>query len=165
MRLARAVAEHFVRTGKRLKCHDGLSSELMSRRAGVFVSVKKDGALRGCIGTTAPTESNIAEEIISNAISAVSRDPRFDPVEENELDSLIYSVDVLSPAEHITSKKELDTERYGVIVRSGRRSGLLLPCLEGVDTVDEQVSIALKKVGISENEPYTLERFEVVRHK
>jgi len=165
VRLARAAAEHFVRTRKRLKCPDGLSAELMSKRAGVFGSVKKDGALRGCIGTTAPTERNIAEEIISNTISAVSRDPRFESVEESELDSLIYSVDVLSIAEAINSKKELDAEHYGVIVRSGRRSGLLLPCLDGVDTVDKQVSIALKKAGISENEPYSLERFEVVRHK
>jgi AmmeMemoRadiSam system protein A len=163
-RLARASVEHFARTGKRLKCHDGLSAEFLNNRAGVFVSIKKDGNLRGCIGTTAPTQNSIAEEIISNGVSAASRDPRFDPIEENELNSLVYSVDVLSPAEPIKGKDELDTDRYGVIVRCGGRSGLLLPALDGVDTVEEQISIALKKAGINQNESYSLERFEVIRH-
>ena len=163
--LARASVEYFTRARKRLKCPDGLSDELLNNRAGVFVSIKKDGNLRGCIGTTAPTESSIAEEIISNGISAASRDPRFDPIKESEFDSLTYSVDVLSPPEPIKGKEELDVDRYGVIVRRGGRSGLLLPALDGVDTVDEQISIALKKAGINHNEPYTLERFEVIRHK
>jgi AmmeMemoRadiSam system protein A len=164
-RLARASVEHFTRAGKRLKCPDGLSAELSGSRAGVFVSIKKDGNLRGCIGTTAPTETSIAEEIIANGISAASRDPRFDPITEDEFDSLTYSVDVLSPAEPIKGKDELDVNRYGVIVRCGGRSGLLLPALDGVDTVEEQISIALKKAGISQSEPYTMERFEVIRHK
>jgi len=166
VRLARRVAEHFVRTGERIKiCTDELSREFYINKAGVFVSVKKDGKLRGCIGTTASTEINIAEEIVSNAISAVWRDPRFEPVEKSELERLVYSVDVLSPAEPVNSKKELDVSRYGVIVRFKGRSGLLLPCLDRVDTVEEQISIALKKAEISPDEPYTLERFEVVRHK
>ena len=164
-RLARASVEYFTRAGKKLKCPDGLSTELLNNRAGVFVSIKKEGNLRGCIGTTAPTQNSIAEEIISNGISAASRDPRFDPIEEKELDGLTYSVDVLSPAESIKGKEELDVDRYGVIVRCGGRSGLLLPALEGVDTVEEQIAIALKKAGISQNEPYTMERFEVIRHK
>ena len=165
VRLARASVEHFTRAGKKLKCPDDLSVELLNTRAGVFVSIKKDGNLRGCIGTTGPVESSIAEEIISNGVSAASRDPRFDPIEVNELGGLTYSVDVLSPAEPINGKEELDAERYGVIVRCGGRSGLLLPALEGVDTVDEQIAIALKKAGINKNEPYGLERFEVIRHK
>ena len=164
VRLARASLEHYTRTGKRLKCPDGLSPELLNNRAGVFVSIKKDGNLRGCIGTTAPTESCIAEEIISNGIAAASRDPRFNPIKENEFDNLVCSVDVLSPAEPIKGKEELDVSRYGVIVRCGGRSGLLLPALDGVDTVEEQVAIALKKAGINSGEPYTLERFEVIRH-
>ena len=164
-RLARLSVEYFTRSGKKLKCPEGLSAELLNNRAGVFVSIKKDGNLRGCVGTTAPTEKSIAEEIISNGISAASRDPRFNPIEESEFNSLIYSVDVLSPAEPISGKEELDVERYGVIVKCGGRSGLLLPALEGVDTVEEQISIALKKAGIKHNEPYTLERFEVIRHK
>lgn len=165
VRLARASVEHFTLSGKRLKRPDGLSAELSNNRAGVFVSIKKDGNLRGCIGTTMPTEGNIAEEIISNGISAASRDPRFDPIESGEFGSLTYSVDVLSPSEPIKGKDELDVNRYGVIVRCGKRSGLLLPELEGVDTVEEQISIALKKAGINQNEPYTLERFKVIRHK
>ena len=164
-RLARASVEHFTRSGKRLKCPDGLSSELSGGRAGVFVSIKKDGHLRGCIGTTSPTETSIAEEIISNGISAASRDPRFDPITRDEFDGLTYSVDVLSPSEPIKGKEELDVDRYGVIVRYGRKSGLLLPALDGVDTVEEQISIALKKAGINHDEPYTMERFEVIRHK
>jgi AmmeMemoRadiSam system protein A len=131
----------------------------------VFVSIKKDGNLRGCIGTTAPVENSIAEEIISNGISAASRDPRFDPIEESEVDSLTYSVDVLSPAEPVNGKEDLDVNRYGVIVRCGGRSGLLLPALDGVDTIEEQIAIALKKAGINNSESYTLERFEVIRHK
>ncbi|MDR0311240.1 MAG: AmmeMemoRadiSam system protein A [Acidobacteriota bacterium] len=163
-RLARTSVEHFTLTGKRLKCPGGLSGGLLNDRAGVFVSIKKDGNLRGCIGTTMPTESNIAEEIISNGISAASRDPRFDPVEDSELGGLTYSVDVLSPAEPINGKSELDVNRFGVIVKCGKKSGLLLPALDGVDTVEDQISIALKKAGINQNEPYALERFEVIRH-
>ena len=163
--LARASVEHFTRSKKRMKCPQGLSAGLLNHRAGVFVSIKKEGTLRGCIGTTAPVENSIAEEIVANGISAASRDPRFDPIEEDELDYLDYSVDVLSPAEPIKGKEELDVGRYGVIVRCGKRSGLLLPALDGVDTVDEQIAIALKKAGINQDEPYTLERFEVIRHK
>jgi len=165
VRLARAGIEHFTRTGERFRCPDGLSAELLNNRAGVFVSIRKDGNLRGCIGTTSPTENNIAEEIISNGISAASRDTRFNPVEEAEFDTLTYSVDVLSPAEPINGNDELDVNRYGVIVRCGGKSGLLLPALEGVNTVEEQISIALKKAGINHDEPYKLERFEVIRHK
>ena len=163
-RLARMVVEHFTSSGKRPQCPEGLSAELLNKRAGVFVSIKKDGNLRCCIGTTAPMESSIVEEIISNAISAASRDPRFDPIQESEFDSLTYSVDVLSPAEPINGKEELDVSRYGVIVRYGQRRGLLLPALDGVNTVDEQIAIALEKAGIADSEPYKLERFEVIRH-
>ena len=165
VRLARLVIEYHVHTGKIPECPKSLSAELLNKRAGVFVSIKKDGRLRGCIGTTGPTTKNIAEEILQNALSAAFDDPRFDPIEIVELDSLVYSVDVLTPSERIKDKSQLDVKRYGVIVRSGRKSGLLLPALEGVDTVDEQVEIALRKAGIGAGELYTLERFEVIRHK
>ena len=164
-RLARLNVEHFVRTGAKLSRSKKIPQAMLNTRAGVFVSIKKDGALRGCIGTISPMQSNVYEEILENGVSAASRDPRFGPIEESELDNLIYSVDVLSPAEPIRSKAELDVKRYGVIVRCGRRSGLLLPALDGVDTVEEQISIALKKAGIASDEKYTLERFEVIRHK
>ena len=133
--------------------------------AGVFVSIKKHGRLRGCIGTIMPTKENIASEIIHNAVSAGIHDPRFNPVTEEELDDLVYSVDVLGEPEPIRSMAELDVKRYGVIVRAGRRSGLLLPDLEGIDTPEKQVAIALQKAGIKPDEKYTMERFEVVRHK
>ena len=142
-----------------------LLPEEMRQRAGVFVSLKKEGQLRGCIGTTSPQEEDIAQEIIANAISACCRDPRFMPVCEEELDMLEYSVDVLKAPEPIASMHELDVKRYGVIVSDGYRSGLLLPDLDGVDTVQEQVRIAKEKAGIAEKaKGITLARFEVVRH-
>lgn len=137
---------------------------LLSERAGAFVSIKKNGDLRGCIGTIEPYRSNLAEEIIGNAISACSRDPRFDPIQPRELAELSISVDVLSEAEPVDSPAQLDVLRYGVIVAKGYRRGLLLPNLEGVDTVEYQLRIALSKAGISPSENYTIQRFEVVRH-
>ncbi|NLJ89371.1 MAG: AmmeMemoRadiSam system protein A, partial [Clostridiales bacterium] len=149
---------------KRIKKPDNLSKELLENRAGVFVSLDLDGSLRGCIGTISPTTDSIADEIIQNAISAGMEDPRFPPVSEEELERLVYSVDVLGQAEEVNSFEELDPVEYGVIVSKGYRRGLLLPNLDGVNTVEEQVAIALRKAGISENEDYKLERFRVVRH-
>ncbi|NLJ58029.1 MAG: AmmeMemoRadiSam system protein A [Tissierellia bacterium] len=165
VRLARQTLESYVINHKKIKKPDNLSKELTERSAGVFVSLKLDGNLRGCIGTISPTTDSIADEIIRNAISAGTEDPRFYPVDEEELPRLEYSVDVLGEAEKIQSIDELDPERYGVIVTKGHRRGLLLPKLEGVNSAEEQVSIALEKAGISPKENYTLERFEVVRHK
>lgn len=162
--LARLTLETYVRSGKRIDIPVGLPHEMMGDKAGTFVSLKKNGQLRGCIGTIAPTCRSIAEEIIQNAISAGTDDPRFSPVKENELDDLIYSVDVLGKAEPIKDMSKLDVIRYGVIVSSGYRRGLLLPNLEGVDTVENQVDIAMQKGGIRKNEAYSLERFEVIRH-
>ena len=165
VRLARLSLETFVRTGKRLNAlPDGLPVEMTDRSAGAFVSLHAHGQLRGCIGTTGPTSENVAWEIVQNAVSACSRDPRFVPVRTDELDSLEYSVDVLGEPEAISSPAELDVKRYGVIVSCGGRRGLLLPDLEGVDTVGQQIDIARQKGGIGSREKYTLERFEVVRH-
>ena len=165
VRLARAEVEAWVRDRRRIEPPAGLPSEMLTQRAGVFVSLHKDGQLRGCIGTIGPVQSCVAKEIIENAVSASSKDPRFSPVSPDELDALEISVDVLSEPEKISSKDELDVRRYGVIVSKGWKRGLLLPNLDGVDTVDEQISIALRKAGLSENEKdYELERFEVVRH-
>ena len=165
VRLARQTLESYVINRKVIKKPDNLSPELIKTKAGVFVSLKLDGSLRGCIGTISPTTSSIADEIIRNAISAGVEDPRFPPVSEDELSRLEYSVDVLGEAEKIESIDGLNPERYGVIVTRGHRRGLLLPNLEGVDTAEEQVSIALRKADISPSENYQLERFEVVRHK
>ena len=164
VRLAKETLETYVKSGKQIPVPDNLPAVMLEGRAGVFVSLKKYGDLRGCIGTIEPTTINTAMEIIQNAISSGTRDPRFHPVEEHELAHLDYSVDVLMEPEPIKSKEELDVKKYGVIVRSGYRSGLLLPNLEGVDTVEEQVDIALQKAGIRPGEPYEMERFEVKRH-
>ena len=120
--------------------------------------------MRGCIGTIVPTRDNIVEEVVSNAVSAAFYDPRFEPVRREELEDLEFSVDVLQPPEPVSSLNELDPKRYGVIVRSGSRSGLLLPDLEGIDSAREQVEIARRKAGIGPEEPVVLERFEVVRY-
>lgn len=138
--------------------------QLTTTRAGAFVSLHMNGRLRGCIGTISPTRDTLAEEIIENAISASTRDPRFSPVTSEELDYLEYSVDVLSPAEPIDSPEQLDVKRYGVIVTNGGRRGLLLPNLDTIDTVEEQIAIAKRKAGIGEHESVKLQRFEVVRH-
>ena len=164
MSLARRTVEAYIREGRKIAVSDDLDKELLQKQAGAFVSIHENGQLRGCIGTIAPTKDCLAEEIISNAISASTRDPRFPPIEASELDSLEITVDVLGQAEDIPSKDLLDVKRYGVIVRNGYRQGLLLPDLEGVDTVDEQISIAKRKAGIREEEKVNLQRFEVIRH-
>lgn len=166
--LARKSLEHYVRTGRTLalkKVREKLSSKLIEEQAGVFVSIHKNGSLRGCIGTISPVCDNVAQEIIANAVSAGIHDPRFPSVREEELEALVYSVDVLGETEAIASPEELDVKRYGVIVSKGHRRGLLLPNLEGIDTVEEQLAIAKQKAGISpEDDNVELERFEVIRH-
>ena len=164
VKLARASVEAWVRRRERVPVPEGLPEEMRDRRAGTFVSIHKDGKLRGCIGTIAATQRNVAEEIIANGVSACSRDPRFSPVTEDELGSLEISVDVLGELEPVDSPDELDVKRYGVVVSRGAKRGLLLPNLDGVDTVEDQIRIARQKGGIRESEPYRLERFEVVRH-
>lgn len=165
MRLARLSLETYIRTGSRLETlPEGLPDELTQRAAGAFVSLHLGGRLRGCIGTIAPTQQNVAQEIVRNAVSAGTRDPRFPPVHPEELDALEYSVDVLGAPEPVDSPAQLNPKRYGVIVSCGTRRGLLLPDLDGVDTAAQQIEIAREKGGIRANEPYRLERFEVVRH-
>lgn len=165
VKLARNSLESYIINNRRIEKPDNLSNEILTNKSGVFVSLKLNGQLRGCIGTISPTTDCVADEIIQNAISSGLEDPRFNPVSKEELKKLEYSVDVLDVAEAIESTEELDVKRYGVIVTKGKKRGLLLPNLEGVDTVEEQVNIALKKAGISPNDSYQLERFEVVRHK
>lgn len=162
--LARESLEVYIRSQKVLPLRKSLPKELLTQQGGVFVSLKKFGELRGCIGTITPVRENLAQEIISNAISAGTRDPRFMPVEEKELPYLEYSVDVLKDAEQIDTLEKLDVKRYGVIVSDEHRRGLLLPDLDGVDTPLQQISIALHKAGMDPDEPFMLERFEVVRH-
>lgn len=166
VRLARLTVETYVREGRKPELPAGLPGEMLQERAGVFVSLHKEGRLRGCIGTISAVQSSIAREIVENAVSAATADPRFTPVRRSELASLEISVDVLGDAERIRSPEELDVRRYGVIVSKGFKRGLLLPNLDGVDTVEDQISIALRKAGLSEHEKnYELQRFEVVRHE
>jgi len=162
--LALKAIETFVREGTIMKSPDPLPPE-MAERAGVFVSLKKYGELRGCIGTYQPVLESLGAEIIANAISAATKDPRFQPVVESELKDLTYSVDVLSPPEKVSSLNDLDPKKYGIIVVSGYRRGLLLPDLEGVDTVEEQFRITKMKAGISPHEDTEIYRFEVIRFK
>jgi AmmeMemoRadiSam system protein A len=164
VRLAKDTIESYVREGRIISPPSELIPE-MKERAGVFVSIKKRGELRGCIGTFIPSTGSVAEEIIQNALSAATQDPRFPPIDASELDELEYSVDVLSTPEKVRGAKELNPKRYGVIVKSGVRKGLLLPDLEGVDTVEEQIRIAALKAGISPGEDMELYRFEVKRYK
>ncbi len=162
VRLARRTVEAYLR-GQQLPEGITLPEELPPR-AGVFVSIKKHGRLRGCIGTVFPSRANTAEEIKANAIAAAFHDPRFEPVREEELDDLTYSVDILQAPEPVRGIEDLDPKKYGVIVRKGHRSGLLLPNLEGIDTPEEQVAIAARKAGIDPGEEVQLERFEVTRY-
>lgn len=162
--LARKTIEEYIRSGKRIEAPEGLPEEMYGRKAGVFVSIKEDGRLRGCIGTVCGVQSCVAEEIIENAVNASTRDPRFSPIEPEELDRLVISVDVLGDMERISSPEELDVKKYGVVVTKGYKRGLLLPDLDGVNTVEEQIAIAKDKAGIGTGEEVELERFEVIRH-
>ncbi len=162
--LAKRSVEEFVRTGKTpVVC--GPLPEEMKARAGVFVSLKKDGELRGCIGTFQPCCDNVAAETARNAVMAATQDPRFMPVDSRELDELSYSVDVLSPPEKVNDLSELDPREFGVIVSCGGRKGLLLPDLEGVDTVSEQLRITRMKAGIMPDEEVEIFRFRVTRYR
>lgn len=163
VKLARDAIETYVRDRRIISPPSELTDE-MKERAGAFVSIKKHGQLRGCIGTFLPTKSNLAEEIIRNAIAAATEDPRFPPVREEELEDLQVSVDVLSQPEPVNDLSELDPKKYGVIVVKGPRKGLLLPDLEGVDTVEEQLRIAKLKAGILPEEDCEIYRFTVRRY-
>ena len=164
VQLARASLESYILSRKIIDVPQDLPEDLTARRAGAFVSIHEHGQLRGCIGTISPARSNLAEEIIFNAISASTRDPRFPPIRKEELPFLEINVDVLGEPEDIESEDDLDVKRYGVIVTNGLRRGLLLPDLDGVDTVRQQIAIAKQKAGIASIEKVSLQRFEVVRH-
>lgn len=169
VRLAALSLEKYILSRQKLSLKEAsekldIPEEMIGRKAGAFVSLHEKGELRGCIGTILPTTGCVAEEILQNAISACSRDPRFDPVRAEELPLLEINVDVLGEPEDIDSPEKLDVKRYGVIVSSGVRRGLLLPDLDGVDSIEQQIDIARQKGGIGIHEKIRLQRFEVVRH-
>lgn len=166
VRLARKSLEGYMLKHTPISVPKGLPKEFLSRKAGVFVSLKKDGRLRGCIGTIAPTTGSVAEEIIQNAVSAGTKDYRFPQIAYEELPYLEYSVDVLGEPEEIDSPDQLDVKKYGLIVTKGRKRGLLLPDLEGVDTIEDQIMITKQKAGIDpDDEDVKMERFQVIRHR
>lgn len=163
VQLAMDAIETYVKKWKAMRPPVDLPDEFRVRR-GAFVSIKKFGNLRGCIGTIRPTRPNLAEEIISNAISAAVRDPRFDPIAGEELAALEVSVDVLTEPEPVKDLSELDPKRYGVIVSKGYLQGVLLPDI-GVETVEEQIDICRRKAGIMSHEEVEIQKFQVVRYR
>lgn len=164
VQLARDAVELYVREGKVLPVRTESLPEELRQRAGVFVCLKEQEMLRGCIGTFQPAEPTIAHETVRNAICAATQDPRFQRLRPEELGSIRYTVDVLTPPEPVPNERTLDPRRYGVIVQSGGRRGLLLPDLEGVDTAERQIAIAMQKAGIAPGSPVDLYRFEVRRY-
>ena len=163
--LARRSIEYYLKYHTFLPIPEDIPQEWFSQKAGVFVSLKLHGRLRGCIGTFHPQQDHLVSEIIHNAMSAAVEDPRFPPVTIEELSKIKISVDILTPPEPITSLDQLDPKKYGVIVQRGWRRGLLLPDIEGVNTVQEQIRIARSKAGIHPNEPVELFRFQVERYR
>ena len=163
VRLARASLTHYLLRDY-MSIPSYVTQEMRNQKRSAFVTLKKSGNLRGCIGTIKPVTNSLAEEIIRNAVEAGTCDPRFPPVTKEELKYLEISVDVLTEPEP-AQFNQLDPKKYGIIVRSGYRSGLLLPDLEGVDTAEEQLYIALKKAGISPRSPYSIEKFQVIRYR
>ncbi|MFA6002022.1 MAG: AmmeMemoRadiSam system protein A, partial [Thermoleophilia bacterium] len=142
---------------------DPPNEEFYRQRAACFVSIKKQGELRGCIGTLEPAEPSLGHEIVRNAQSAAFGDPRFNAVIEDELADLKFSVDVLSVPEPVQTPDQLDCKRYGVIVSCDYRRGVLLPDLEGVDSIDHQIGIACQKAGINPEDEFAMQRFKVLR--
>ena len=162
--LAYQSLEYYFKYNSKMSVPDNIPSEMLSNKSGVFVSLYKYDTLRGCIGTISPTTKCIAEEIINNALSAAFNDYRFSPLTEDELKWLEINVYILKEPEDIPSKYLLDVHKYGVIVYNGTKRGLLLPDLDGIDTIDQQISIALQKAHINPKEDYKLQRFEVIKH-
>lgn len=161
--LAVKSVQYFLKHKNKLSCPENLPTEF-KRQAGVFVSIKNQKELRGCIGTIEPVEDDLAREIIRNAVHAATEDPRFLPVTSDELPNLTFSIDVLTPLEKVNSVFELDCKKYGVLLKGKNRQGVLLPDLEAVNTVEDQITICRKKAGLKENDPVEMFRFRVERY-
>jgi len=164
VKLARMAVERYIEKREVIEVPENLPREMLEKQAGTFVTIKKKGKLRGCIGTYLPTKKNIAEEIIYNAISAATEDYRFGPVQHEELPYLTYTVYILSEPRQIKNIQELDPKRYGILVKTltfPQKSALLLPDLEGIDTIEKQIFAACQKGGIDlEKEKLTIYKFE-----
>ena len=164
LELARQAVERYVRAREVIAPPGELPPGLTLRK-GAFVTLRIKRELRGCIGTLSPTRANLAEEIIANAISAATADPRFPPLGADELPDLNYEVDIMSPLEPISGEADMDPEQYGVVVQAGWRRGVLLPAIEGVTTADRQLAIARQKAGIAPDQEVRLFRFSVTRFR
>ncbi len=180
--LVKEALENYIKEGKIITPANDLPKEFFQRKAGVFVTIKKNNKLRGCIGTYLPTKKNIAEEIIHNAIAAAAEDYRFGPIQPAELPLLSYEVSILSEPKSVKDIKELNPKKFGIIVKSQgfsspdvifnpaptpyQKTGLLLPDLEGINTIDKQVSIVCQKAGINpKTEKISIYKFTVEKYE
>lgn len=176
--LAKSAAEHYIREGKIISLPIDLPKEFLNKKSGVFVTIEKNEnlqsaprdepqrILRGCIGTYLPIKENIAQEIIHNAIAAAVEDYRFEPIQPKELPFLSYTVYILSEPELVKDIKELNPKKYGIIIKSASKSGLLLPDLQGIDTAEQQISIACQKANINfEQEKIIIYKFTTEKYE
>jgi len=179
--LAKKAVENYISESKIISPPSKLPEEFLNKKSGTFVTIKKNDELRGCIGTYLPTKKNIVKEVIDNAIAAATEDYRFGPIQKEELPYLSYTVYILNEPELVKDIKELDPKKYGIIVKtvpissSGdvvfdghfvAKTGLLLPDLEGIDTIEKQISIACQKGGIDPaREKILIYKFTVEKYR
>jgi len=181
--LAKLAVESYIKTGKVIEPPEDFPEEFLKEQSGVFVTLQEKGMLRGCIGTYLPIRENIAQEIIKNAIAAATEDYRFGQIQEQELPHLSYTVYILSEPKLVKDLKELNPKKYGIIVKTmpitapngadvvfnghlPYKSGLLLPDLEGVDTVEKQISTACQKGGVDpRKEKVLIYKFTVEKYQ
>lgn len=161
--LARRAVEEYIISGKEAEVVENELPEILKKEAGVFVTLKKNGNLRGCMGTFRPVQKNAAYEIVSNAMTAAENDPRFPEVQKEELNEIRISVDILSEPEQVGDKSDLDPKKYGILVKGGHQTGLLLPDLDGIETAEKQLNIAKRKAGLREDTEVEIYRFTVSR--
>jgi len=167
--LVKKIVEAYIKEEKIIKAEDNLIKEFSEKKAGVFITIEKNKNLRGCIGTYLPTKNNIIEEIIQNTISAATEDYRFDPIQEDELPFLSYTVSILEKPELIKNRKELNPKEYGIIIKTLNyppKSALLLPDLEGIDTIEKQISITCQKGNIDQlKEEIIIYKFRIKKYE
>jgi len=165
--LAKKAVEAYIKTGEVIETKN--IKEFSDKKAGVFITIEKNNNLRGCIGTYLPTRDNVVEEVIQNAISAAVEDYRFGPIQEEELSSLSYTVSILEKPELIKNKKELNPKEYGIIIKTLNyppKSALLLPDLEGIDTIEKQISLTCQKGNIDpQKEEIIIYKFRVKKYE
>ena len=161
--LARKAVADYIISGKEAEINEEELPEILKEKAGVFVTLKKNNKLRGCMGTFRPVQKNAAYEIVNNAMTAAENDPRFPEVNKEEINDIKISVDILSEPELVSDKSELNPEKYGILVKGGHQTGLLLPDLEGIETAEKQLNIAKRKAGLKEDAEVEIYRFTVSR--